>query len=147
MDHKEEENREKSFTEDKKPMTLPEGYKSNWFYFLFLFFILFTLFNWPSSKPKEISWLTFEQTMLSAHDVSKIVLVNKEFAEIYIKKDRLSASKYKDIPQGGFMAESLDKALLRPGRFDRHICASLGGRAAEEIIFKEISSDALGDLE
>ena len=106
MEHKEEENRKKLFSEDKKPMTSPKGYKPNWLYFLFLFFILFTLFNWPSSKSKEINWLTFEKTMLSAHDVAKIVVVNKEFAEIYIKKDKLSASKYKDIPQGGFMAES-----------------------------------------
>jgi AFG3 family protein len=106
MEHKEEENKEKSFSEDKKPMTLPKGYKPNWLYFLFLFFILFTLFNWPSAKLKEINWLTFEKTMLSAHDVAKIVVVNKEFAEIYIKKDRLSASKYKEIPQDGFMAES-----------------------------------------
>ncbi|WP_372767655.1 ATP-dependent zinc metalloprotease FtsH [Lutibacter sp.] len=106
MEHKEEENRKKLFSEDKKPMTSPKGYKPNWLYFLFLFFILFTLFNWPSSKSKEINWLTFEKTMLSAHDVAKIVVVNKEFAEIYIKKDKLSASKYKDIPQGGFMPES-----------------------------------------
>jgi cell division protease FtsH len=115
MDHKEEKNREKSFTEDNKPRTLPKGYKPNWFYFLFLFFILFTLFNWSSSKPKEISWLTFEQTMLSARDVSKIVVVNKEFAEIYIKKERLSASKYKDIPQGGFMAESVPSYSIQIG--------------------------------
>ena len=106
MENKEEENRGKSLSEEKKPMTLPKGYKPNWLYYLFLFFIFLTLFNWPSAKPKEISWLTFEKTMLSAHDVSKIVVVNKEYAEIYIKKNRLNESKYKDLPKGGFMAES-----------------------------------------
>ena len=37
MERKEEENSDKSFSEDKNPMTLPEGSKPYWLYFLFLF--------------------------------------------------------------------------------------------------------------
>jgi len=106
MERKEEENRGKSFSEDKKSTTLPKGYKPNWLYVLFIFLILFSIFNRPALKPKEISWLTFEQTMLTAHDVAKIIVVNKVSAEIYIKNDRLNAVKYKDITKSGFMAES-----------------------------------------
>lgn len=105
MDKGQKENKGNDFSEEKKPMPMPKGYKPNWLYVLFIFLILFSIFNRPASKPKEISWLTFEKNMLSAHDVAKIVVVNKLFAEIYIKKDRLSAAKYKDIPQGGFIAE------------------------------------------
>jgi len=35
--------------------------------------------------------------MLSQYDVEKIVVINKETAEIYIKQERLSDEKYKDI--------------------------------------------------
>ncbi|HEY9221556.1 MAG TPA: ATP-dependent zinc metalloprotease FtsH [Lutibacter sp.] len=105
MNHKKEENSEKSFPKDKNPMTLPEGSKPYWLYFLFLFLILFSIFNWTATKPNEISWLTFEKTMLSAHDVAKIVVVNKEFAEIYIKEDRLKSPKYSTVSKGNFMSK------------------------------------------
>ncbi|MFZ2283765.1 MAG: ATP-dependent zinc metalloprotease FtsH [Lutibacter sp.] len=105
MNHKKEENSEKSFSKDKNPMTLPEGSKPYWLYFLFLFLILFSIFNWTATKPNEISWLTFENTMLSAHDVAKIVVVNKEFAEIYIKEDRLKSPKYSTVSKGNFMSK------------------------------------------
>ena len=105
MERKEDGNSEKSFSEDKNPMTLPEGSKPYWLYFLFLFLILFSIFNWTATKPNEISWLTFEQTMLSTHDVAKIVVVNKEFAEIYIKEDRLKSPKYATISKGAFMSK------------------------------------------
>lgn len=105
MERKEDGNSEKSFSEDKNPMTLPESSKPYWLYFLFLFLILFSIFNWTATKPNEISWLTFEQTMLSTHDVAKIVVVNKEFAEIYIKEDRLKSPKYATISKGAFMSK------------------------------------------
>ncbi|MBE0424431.1 MAG: ATP-dependent metallopeptidase FtsH/Yme1/Tma family protein, partial [Lutibacter sp.] len=105
MDNEGRENTGTDFLKEKNPTTLPEGYRPNWSYVLFIFLILFFILTRSVSKPLEISWLTFEQSMLSAHDVSKIVVVNKVYAEIYIKKDRLSAAKYKNIPQGGFMAE------------------------------------------
>jgi AFG3 family protein len=106
MDNERQENRETDFSKEKKLPTLQGGHKPYWGYVLFIFLILFSLFNRSVSKPMEISWLSFEQTMLSTHDVAKIVVVNKLFAEIYIKKDRLNAAKYKDIPQGRFMAEA-----------------------------------------
>jgi cell division protease FtsH len=115
MDNEKKINKETDFSEEKKPTTLPEGYKPNWIYALFIFLILFSIFNRSVSKPKEITWLTFEQTMLSAHDVAKIVVVNKAFAEIYIKKDRLSSANYKDLPQGGYMAETNPHYTLQIG--------------------------------
>jgi len=86
----------------RKKDNLPEGYKSNWIYILFLFLILFSMLNFPVSKTKEIGWLEFEQTMLKPHDVAKIIVINKEIAEIYIKKERLEDPKYKGITEGFF---------------------------------------------
>ena len=48
---------------------------------------------------EEISWLKFEQNILGEHDVEKIVIINKEIAEIYIKKGRLEDEKYKTISE------------------------------------------------
>lgn len=105
MDNNKKEIKEKSSSEEKQPTTLPEGYKPNWLYFLFLLFVLLTIFNWPSSRTNEISWLNFEQTMLREYDVAKIVVLNKETAEIYIKEEKLNKPKYKDISNGAFISE------------------------------------------
>ena len=40
-----------------------------------------------------------------------------------------------------------EKQLRSESAFTEHLCATLGGRASEEIIFKEVSSGALDDLE
>jgi len=40
-----------------------------------------------------------------------------------------------------------EKQLLSESAFTEHLCATLGGRAAEEITFGEVSSGALDDLE
>jgi cell division protease FtsH len=40
-----------------------------------------------------------------------------------------------------------EKQLLSESAFAEHLCATLGGRAAEEVIFGEVSSGALDDLE
>ena len=56
----------------------PTRFTPKWIYFLFLLFIIFSIFSGPIFKTKEIGWPKFEQTMLSQHDVDKIVIVNKE---------------------------------------------------------------------
>ena len=40
-----------------------------------------------------------------------------------------------------------EKQLRSESAFKEHLCATLGGRAAEEIVFGEVSSGALDDLE
>lgn len=40
-----------------------------------------------------------------------------------------------------------EKQLMSESAFAEHLCATLGGRAAEEIVFGEVSSGALDDLE
>jgi cell division protease FtsH len=84
---------------DKNKPKLPSGgYGVSWTYiYLFALLILFTIFLNPGISSKEIGWLAFEQTMLSQHDVEKIVVLNKEVAKIYIKKERLEDAKYSDI--------------------------------------------------
>ncbi len=68
-----------------------------WIYgILALIFIAIQWFNY-SSPVKEIGWPKFED-MLARQDVEKIVIVNKEKAEVYIKKDRLAKdTAYKEV--------------------------------------------------
>lgn len=91
----------------KRPQRPPGGYRIGWFYiFLFSFLLIFSLISNPSSNTQEIGWSLFEETLLTQGDVEKIVVVNKELAEIYIKKERLGDSKYKDITDNVFGSET-----------------------------------------
>lgn len=77
---------------------VPKPANRYWLLGLMLLFSIMFFFN-PFSQTKEISWLEFEQNMLSQGDVERIVVVNKETAEIYIKQDLLSTEKYKEVEQ------------------------------------------------
>mgnify|MGYP000347912403 CR=1 FL=1 len=48
----------------------------------------------------DITWKRFEQEMLKNQDVEKIIVVNKEKAEVFIKPDRIGLDRYKDIRKG-----------------------------------------------
>ncbi len=59
--------------------------------------ILFALyFNNMGVAPKEVGWVELEE-MLRNQEVEKIILVNKEQAEVFIKKDSLALPKFKDV--------------------------------------------------
>ena len=59
--------------------------------------VLFGLYlNNMGVAPKDLG-LGKLKTMLTNQDVEKILLVNKEQAEIYIKKDKLNLPEYKDV--------------------------------------------------
>lgn len=75
-----------------KPPKRPNTY---WIYGFLLIMGLLFFFN-PFSEDNEIGWLEFERDMLSQEDVEKIIIVNKETAEIFIKPDRLSEGKYQE---------------------------------------------------
>ena len=67
-----------------------------WIYgILAVFFIIATLMNWGGT-PKKTDWKSLKE-MLQAGDVEKIVVVNKEYAEIYIKPNSLNKERYKDL--------------------------------------------------
>ena len=93
----------------------PKAFNPNWIYGLLLFFIIATFFTNPISNITEISWLQFEQNILSEHDVEKIVIVNKEIAEIYIKQDRLEDEKYKAIPKNIITGKTSPQYIIQIG--------------------------------
>lgn len=68
-----------------------------WIYALIMLFALMFFFN-PFTENKEISWLEFEQDVLTKEQVDKIVVVNKETAEIYIKPELATEDGTIDSP-------------------------------------------------
>ena len=62
--------------------------------------------------PHKIGWTKLEH-ILTNQDYSKIVIVNQEFAEIYIKKDALKDSAYSDL----FGHNRVNKQLSDPGYY------------------------------
>ncbi|SNR59387.1 ATP-dependent zinc metalloprotease FtsH [Lutibacter flavus] len=92
----------KNVSENENPKKPPIGFKPYWIYIFFLVSMVLLIFINPLIKTKEISWLNFENKMLSKHDVAKIVVVNKEIAEIYIKPERLSDPKYFEVSKNAF---------------------------------------------
>jgi cell division protease FtsH len=73
-----------------------------WIYgILAVVFIALNFYDWNGSS-KETTWGQFEK-MLRKKDVEKIVVRNREVAQIYIKKDRIeSDTTYKDFRKQGF---------------------------------------------
>jgi len=67
-----------------------------WIYgLLAVVFIGIQFLNWGDGA-KQTDWRELKD-MLEAGDVDKIVLVNKEYAEIFIRAEKLNDEKYKDV--------------------------------------------------
>jgi cell division protease FtsH len=97
----------KGFGENKnqKP-NMPGGTPPNsknriWIYVvMFGIFLIFSFMDF-GTKTKEITRDKFEKELLKSGDIEKIVIVNKERVDIFIKKDKLSKDKYKDAAKSG----------------------------------------------
>jgi cell division protease FtsH len=79
-----------------------------WIYaILAVVFIAIQYFNY-TNPVKEITWSKFEE-MLIRQDVEKIVIVNKEKAEVYIKKEKIkSDTAYKEFTKRSFGNSGVD---------------------------------------
>ena len=72
-----------------------------WLY-IALFAIVIGMQIFPfDQKTKDIDFRTFAFEMLQTGDVEKIVVVNQDLAEIYIKSDRLKDAKYQKYFKAG----------------------------------------------
>ncbi|MBC8266518.1 MAG: ATP-dependent metallopeptidase FtsH/Yme1/Tma family protein [Flavobacteriales bacterium] len=79
---------------------LKGGFKFNiiWIYAaIALFFFGLQLFNFDTTK--QTSWQEFNRDMLQQQKVEKVVIVNKEIAKIYIKKEYLGEEDFRDVKQ------------------------------------------------
>jgi len=65
-----------------------------------IIFIGLTFTNWGGGL-LETDWGELKE-MLASEDIEKIVVINQEEAEIYIKKESLNESKYEDVKDKGY---------------------------------------------
>jgi len=73
-----------------------------WIYGIIGLAIIGTYFLRMGDGAEEITRRQFESEMLASRDVDKIIIVNKEKVEVYIKEDRLESGKYKDTKSKSF---------------------------------------------
>jgi ATP-dependent metalloprotease FtsH len=73
-----------------------------WVYTVIALVFLFLFLMNSDSSTKVINWGELREMLLD-NDVEKIILVNQEKAEIFIKPDRLSNSKYQEIQENSNM--------------------------------------------
>lgn len=71
-----------------------------WIYGIIIVFLISTYFFNSKSDIKETTWNEFESNMLLQGDIDKLLVVNGETVEVFIKIDKLSKEKYKDVSSG-----------------------------------------------
>lgn len=98
----------KSDDKPGKGITPRPKFNVYWIYGIIGLAIIGTYFLNLGSGVEEITRQRFEKEMLQSYDVQKIIIVNKERVEVYIKPDKLASGKYKDQEGKGFspMAKS-----------------------------------------
>jgi len=96
---------EKKAGKSKTPLPNKPKFNFYWIYGILAVVLIGLQFINIGNGAKETNWGEVK-LMLEEGDISKIVLVNKEFAEIFIKKDRLSKPKYEKVKDGGFGANN-----------------------------------------
>ncbi len=86
---------------EKKPdKNLKPAFNTNWiFAILAVSLIAFSLFN--NGKAAKNATKNEIKQMIINRDIEKIVVVNKEIAEIYLTKEALESDRYKDLPKPG----------------------------------------------
>ncbi len=86
-----------------------------------VFFTIYIMNKGGSAE--EIEWRNLRE-MLMDGDIGKIILVNKETAEIFIKEDKLLKSKYDDIRKKGIDGSSSPQyyyVISDPAGFDEKV--------------------------
>lgn len=84
----------------KSDKLLKPRFNSNWiFAILAVSVILFQIFY--GGKPTEKTTKNEIKNMIASRDIEKIVVVNKELAEIFLKKQAIESGRYPKLPKPG----------------------------------------------
>ena len=108
MAEKQSQNNRPNLNLNKKSGDSPIKKKFNIYWVYGIIFIAILIFNYINlgNRTSEVTSRQFEELMLKQGDVEKLVVVNKEIVEIYIKSDRISNAKYNDLQLRGTSAKS-----------------------------------------
>jgi len=95
--------------------TKPPKFNPYWIYGIAIVIFLVIQYFSFGGGPVETNWQEVKSTMLAKHDISKIVVVNREEAQIYLKED-----SYNDY------ADQLNKGFNAPSRYGPHFYFTIG---------------------
>jgi cell division protease FtsH len=135
---------------NKQPM--PPGKKNNgtkpkfnfyWIYGILLVVFIGLQFMYSGDTSKKTNWGELKE-MLQNEDIKRIVLVNKEYAEIYIKPEKLGKGKYKDLkPSSNFSGEQPQfiYTVISPDKFDEKVAEVQKGISDPVYVESEIRHD------
>ncbi|MGE3824549.1 MAG: ATP-dependent zinc metalloprotease FtsH [Bacteroidia bacterium] len=126
------------------PKTPKIDFNFYWVYVVIaLVFLGLQFMTWTESAEKT-DWQIVETDMLKTHEVAKLVVVNKEFVEVYLKKDKLQLDKYKKVatrlggaenPGPHYIFEIADYKV-----FDDDLKAAQQGFLPEDMVKLEITT-------
>ncbi|HWA35268.1 MAG TPA: ATP-dependent metallopeptidase FtsH/Yme1/Tma family protein, partial [Cyclobacteriaceae bacterium] len=85
-----------SSRENKRP-GLPQGVIPWWLYLGILFGILIVVNFFRAAEVKPVTWNEFEQKMLQRHAVEKLVVIDNEIVEVFIRKEFATDSMFRDV--------------------------------------------------
>jgi len=97
---KQSEKKDNKQSENKFNNNLPK-FNIYWIYGLIAVAFIGLQFLDFGDDSKEITWQQFEKEMLNTHDVEKVIVVNRDKAEVFIKPDRYSSAKYDEHRKKG----------------------------------------------
>ncbi|MFD0797321.1 ATP-dependent zinc metalloprotease FtsH [Maribacter chungangensis] len=115
---KQQENKSQSPDGSEKKNLKPTygGKNINWFYlFLFGMIVMLSLFSDPATGAKEITWTLLQDSLLPQREVSKIVVINKEVAEIYVKKTPTGTTENDNVLNNFFQSPEVPRYTITIG--------------------------------
>ena len=128
------ENTNNNQAPDKKPdKNGKPRFNTNWiFAVLAVSLIAFSLFN--NGKAVQTTTTSEIKEMIKNHDIDKVVIVNKDQAEIYLKKEALESGRYPKLPKPG---TGFGLSLPKP-----NFTITIGDLSSFIADFKEFQQDA-----
>lgn len=128
--------------ENKKPgsklLPKPPKFSYYWIYAVIAVLVLaFQFFSFRSTV-EMIDFRKFQEEYLKSHDVEKLVLVNGEVVEVFIKEEKLKNDKYKDVRNnawGGInKGPHYQFKISSPTYFEQQMDAAQKGFKPDEIV-------------
>ncbi len=127
---------------DKKPVSklLPKTPKFSYYWIYAVIAVLLLAFQFFSfrSTIETIDFNEFKGGMLKSHDVERLVLVNNEIVEVYVKEDRLKNEKYKEVKDNAWggvnKGPHYQFKIISPSYFAEEMDKAQSGFKPDEIV-------------
>ncbi|MEI6508189.1 MAG: AAA family ATPase, partial [Bacteroidota bacterium] len=85
---------------------MPQMPKFNFYWIYGIIAVVFLIIQIiPHDVALKTTWFNVKNDMIATHDIEKIIVVNKDRAEVYLKKEALKNDKYKDLKNRGLFGE------------------------------------------